>query len=130
MGPGSRFWAAHVESLLSGVAAHRPLYHAFVPPADLPRRCRQFPALTACTTLDWFCPWPADALASVAQRALADVPALAAGCLAGEGAGPGGLARAAATLAVEVHIGVQATTERFFREQRRRWVRQSRLQQA
>lgn len=37
-------------------------------------RARQFPALVNCTQLDWFHGWPAEALLSVAQRFLADVP--------------------------------------------------------
>lgn len=37
-------------------------------------RARQFPALVNCTQLDWFHGWPHEALLSVAQRFLADVP--------------------------------------------------------
>lgn len=37
-------------------------------------RARQFPALVNCTQLDWFHGWPAEALLSVANRFLADVP--------------------------------------------------------
>ena len=33
-------------------------------------RCRKFPALTNCTSIDWFHAWPAEALISVAQRFL------------------------------------------------------------
>jgi len=36
-------------------------------------RCRMFPALTACTAIDWFHPWPTAALISVAMRFLEDV---------------------------------------------------------
>ncbi len=36
-------------------------------------RCRKFPALTNCTAIDWFHPWPRDALISVAQRFLQGV---------------------------------------------------------
>jgi dynein heavy chain len=39
-------------------------------------RARQFPALVNCTMFDWFHGWPGEALVSVAQRFLADVPAL------------------------------------------------------
>ncbi|PNW78281.1 hypothetical protein CHLRE_09g403800v5 [Chlamydomonas reinhardtii] len=37
-------------------------------------RARQFPALVNCTMFDWFHGWPGEALVSVAQRFLVDVP--------------------------------------------------------
>ena len=36
-------------------------------------RSRKFPALVNCTVIDWFHPWPEDALLSVAAKFLADV---------------------------------------------------------
>lgn len=39
-------------------------------------RARQFPALVNCTMFDWFHGWPGEALVSVAQRFLVDVPNL------------------------------------------------------
>jgi len=36
-------------------------------------RCRKFPSLTGCTTIDWFMGWPQEALISVAARFLEDV---------------------------------------------------------
>ncbi|CAG5117459.1 unnamed protein product, partial [Candidula unifasciata] len=39
-------------------------------------RLRQFPALVNCCTIDWFSPWPADALRSVALRFLQDIDSL------------------------------------------------------
>lgn len=35
-------------------------------------RCRKFPSLVDCCTLDWFASWPGEALYSVALRMLAD----------------------------------------------------------
>ena len=35
-------------------------------------RCRQFPSLINCTTIDWFMPWPDEALFTVANRFLAE----------------------------------------------------------
>lgn len=35
-------------------------------------RARKFPALVSCTVIDWFQPWPREALASVGTRFLAD----------------------------------------------------------
>lgn len=37
-------------------------------------RARQFPALVNCTMFDWFHGWPNEALVSVAQRFLVEVP--------------------------------------------------------
>lgn len=34
-------------------------------------RCRQFPSLINCCTIDWYTPWPADALLSVSTKFLA-----------------------------------------------------------
>lgn len=36
-------------------------------------RARKFPAIINCTVIDWFHPWPDDALLSVAERFLAEV---------------------------------------------------------
>ena len=36
-------------------------------------RCRKFPALSGCTTIDWFMGWPQEALVSVASRFLEEV---------------------------------------------------------
>jgi dynein heavy chain, axonemal len=37
-------------------------------------RCRQFPSLINCTTIDWFMGWPKSALVQVAQKFLATIP--------------------------------------------------------
>jgi hypothetical protein len=47
---------------------------------------------------------------------------LSAGRDGADGDGAGSLVRAAATLAVEVHTGVQAAAERYSQELRRRWA--------
>jgi len=36
-------------------------------------RAKKFPAIISCTVIDWFHPWPQDALLSVASKFLADV---------------------------------------------------------
>ncbi len=36
-------------------------------------RCRMFPSLVNCCTIDWFTEWPPEALLSVSETALADV---------------------------------------------------------
>lgn len=35
-------------------------------------RCRKFPSLVDCCTLDWFSPWPSAALISVATKIIKD----------------------------------------------------------
>jgi dynein heavy chain len=46
----------------------------FSPVGDTFRfRARQFPALINCTSIDWFFPWPRDALTGVANRFLAKI---------------------------------------------------------
>lgn len=37
-------------------------------------RCRQFPSLINCATVDWYDPWPQDALVSVAERYYKEAP--------------------------------------------------------
>lgn len=37
-------------------------------------RCRNFPSLINCTTIDWFFAWPEAALISVAERFIESVP--------------------------------------------------------
>ncbi len=39
---------------------------------DFRRRLRMFPSLVNCCTIDWFMPWPEDALRSVAHRSLSE----------------------------------------------------------
>jgi len=36
-------------------------------------RCRKFPSIINCCTLDWFMSWPEEALLSVAQHFLQDL---------------------------------------------------------
>lgn len=37
------------------------------------RRCRMFPSLVNCCTIDWFEKWPQEALLSVAKNSLKDI---------------------------------------------------------
>jgi len=52
----------------------RDYFHVILcmsPVGDLLRvRCRNFPSLITCCTLDWFDNWPAEALLNVARRLL------------------------------------------------------------
>lgn len=42
-------------------------------------RARKFPAIVNCTAIDWFHEWPHDALVSVSQRFLKEIPSLPVG---------------------------------------------------
>jgi dynein heavy chain len=64
------FFLAKARRLLHVVLCFSPVGEKFRV------RARQFPALVNCTQLDWFHPWPREALVSVARRFLADVPGL------------------------------------------------------
>ncbi|KAI8465887.1 MAG: dynein heavy chain 7 [Monoraphidium minutum] len=73
-------------------------------------RCREFPSLTSCTTIDWFNAWPAEALHSVAARFL-------------DGAELGGpeIGGALAQMCVELHTSVEEESARFYAQLRRRY---------
>ena len=43
---------------------------------DIKRRLRMFPSLVNCCAIDWFLPWPQQALKSVAEHFLGQVPDL------------------------------------------------------
>ena len=67
MSPHAPCLSPQVRSNLHVVLCMSPVGDAFRV------RCRMFPALTACTAIDWFHPWPTAALISVAMRFLEDV---------------------------------------------------------
>ncbi len=59
---------------LGKVRQHLHVVLAFSPVGDdLRTRARKFPALVNCTVVDWFHPWPKEALHSVGRRFLAQV---------------------------------------------------------
>jgi len=43
---------------------------------SLRKRLRMFPALVSCCTIDWFDPWPDDALLSVAKKFMGSMEAM------------------------------------------------------
>lgn len=98
-------------------------------PAIRCHRCRRFPSLVGCCTVDWFAPWPPEALLSVGERMLSRLPELAASVpqqLAADASAaavaqpPRGLVQRAAELAIEVHTSVEAAAERYKHELGRR----------
>jgi dynein heavy chain len=71
-------------------------------------RCRQFPSLINCCTIDWYTPWPKDALLSVANRFLGEEESL------------GEHKAAVAEMAMEIHTSVQKYSDKFFAELQRK----------
>ena len=59
---------------INRVRANLHVVLCFSPVGDSFRqRSRKFPGIINCTSIDWFQPWPKDALVSVAQKFLEDV---------------------------------------------------------
>ena len=107
------FFVSRVRDQLHLVLAFSPVGEAFR------NRCRQFPSLVNCTTLDWYDTWPEDALQAVSAQVF--------GRAAQEEGGKPPLIREDAptraslcTLASYVHKSVRQMAETFFEEQRRR----------
>ena len=72
-------------------------------------RCRQFPSLINCTTIDWFHGWPEVALVSVAGRFLGDLE------LPSED-----IRKSVVAIAGFVHRSIEDTSEKFYNALRRR----------
>lgn len=72
-------------------------------------RCRQFPSLINCTSIDWFHPWPSSALEAVAERFLAHLEL------------PSDQIRSGlVTMCGFVHRSIENTSQLFFQILRRR----------
>ncbi|CAH2103550.1 unnamed protein product [Euphydryas editha] len=70
------------------------------------RRCRMFPSLVNCCTIDWFTKWPPEALRSVAKQCLRPLD-------------DDVIVEKISTLAVLMHQDVDVMTERLYEEMRR-----------
>lgn len=73
-------------------------------------RCRMFPSLVNCCTLDWFSEWPREALLSVAHTSFEKYP---------WGKGEEFMVEALAKMCVEIHMSVSAKAKRLLSELRR-----------
>jgi dynein heavy chain len=84
--------------------------------SSLRNRCRMFPGLVSCTTVDWFHPWPADALKEVGAKFLADIK------LQGElnDAEREALRQDISTVFASVHISVSDASDMMLEELKRR----------
>ena len=98
------FFINRVRSNLHVVLCMSPVGDAFR------SRCRMFPSLVNCCTIDWFTEWPSDALLSVATSAFSKVE------------WPNGqdyLVEALSNMCVEIHTSVSVMAKRFYDELRR-----------
>uniref|UniRef100_A0A8P4KSK9 AAA+ ATPase domain-containing protein n=1 Tax=Dicentrarchus labrax TaxID=13489 RepID=A0A8P4KSK9_DICLA len=73
-------------------------------------RCRMFPSLVNCCTIDWFVQWPREALLSVSQCFFQNVDF-----------GSEELKQSFSAMCVEIHVSVTDMAERFYSELRRRY---------
>jgi len=72
-------------------------------------RCRQFPSLVNCCTLDWFSSWPEEALLYVSKEFLKDLPDVSEECKAG-----------LSEMCMKIHVSVEEISDRFFQSLRRK----------
>ena len=73
-------------------------------------RCRMFPSIVNCSTIDWFTEWPREALLSVAKRFFEFVD------LGNEDLKP-----KISEMCVEIHTSVSTMADRFYAELRRKY---------
>jgi dynein heavy chain len=71
-------------------------------------RCRKFPSLVNCCTLDWFASWPKTALYEVAKKHLEGIQV------------PEQCREPLAQMCMEVSVSVSETCIKFFNEQKRK----------
>ncbi|TPX36228.1 hypothetical protein SmJEL517_g01545 [Synchytrium microbalum] len=99
-----RFFISRVRDNLHIVFATSPVGDTFR------NRCRMFPSLVNCCTIDWFDEWPRDALLSVSRRFLEFVDV-----------GSDEAKDKIAALCVEVHSSVGEMAKRFYAELKRKY---------
>ncbi|CAL8330997.1 unnamed protein product [Merluccius merluccius] len=100
-----QFFISRVRARLHTVLCMSPVGDAFR------SRCRMFPSLVNCCTIDWFVQWPREALLSVSQTFFQS-----------EDFGGGEeLQQSISLMCVEVHASVTDMAERFYGELRRRY---------
>ncbi|XP_053335345.1 dynein axonemal heavy chain 6-like [Clarias gariepinus] len=99
-----QFFISRVREKLHIVLCMSPVGDAFR------SRCRMFPSLVNCCTIDWFIQWPQEALLSVSQTFFQTVEF-----------GSKGLMNSLSNMCVEIHMSVTDMAERFYSELRRRY---------
>ncbi|XP_064645339.1 dynein axonemal heavy chain 6-like [Lineus longissimus] len=73
-------------------------------------RCRMFPSLVNCCTIDWFIEWPREALLGVSKSAFEHIDL-----------GADELREKVSDMCVEIHMSVSTMAERFYAELKRRY---------
>ncbi|XP_061882783.1 dynein axonemal heavy chain 6 [Entelurus aequoreus] len=99
-----QFFISRVREKMHIVLCMSPVGDAFR------SRCRMFPSLVNCCTIDWFVEWPREALLSVSQAFFQNVDF-----------GTEELKLSFSDLCVETHVSVSTMAERFYLELRRRY---------
>ena len=99
-----QFFINRVRDKLHVVLCMSPVGDAFR------SRCRMFPSIVNCCTIDWFTEWPREALLSVAKRFFEFIDL-----------GDEALKPKISEMCVEIHTSVSAMADRFFAELRRKY---------
>uniref|UniRef100_A0A3B4FEJ7 Dynein heavy chain 6, axonemal-like n=1 Tax=Pundamilia nyererei TaxID=303518 RepID=A0A3B4FEJ7_9CICH len=99
-----QFFISRVQEKLHIVLCMSPVGDAFR------SRCRMFPSLVNCCTIDWFVQWPREALLSVSEAFFQNVDF-----------GNEKLKQNISAMCVEIHVSVAEMAERFYLELRRRY---------
>lgn len=97
------FFIAKVRANLHVVLCMSPIGDAFR------RRCRMFPSLVNCCTIDWYVKWPPEALYSVAMGSLVTLAKDEEQC------------EAMSTVCVMMHESVEAAAEKYYEEMKRHY---------
>jgi dynein heavy chain, axonemal len=97
------FFISRVRANLHVVLCMSPIGDAFR------RRCRMFPSLVNCCTIDWFVKWPPEALYSVALGSLKSLAENEKQC------------ENLSTICVMMHESVEAAAEKYYEEMRRHY---------
>nr|XP_055061459.1 dynein axonemal heavy chain 6 isoform X1 [Misgurnus anguillicaudatus] len=97
-----QFFISRVREKLHIVLCMSPVGDAFR------SRCRMFPSLVNCCTIDWFIQWPREALLSVSQTFFQNVEF-----------GNEQMKQCFSEMCVEIHVSVTDMAERFYSELRR-----------
>ncbi|KAG8454285.1 hypothetical protein GDO86_000797 [Hymenochirus boettgeri] len=99
-----QFFINRVRQKLHIVLCMSPVGEAFR------ARCRMFPSLVNCCTIDWFVQWPKEALLSVSQKFFTNIDL-----------GSEEIKGKLSEMCVEIHISVTEMAERYYAELRRRY---------